>query len=133
MIRGVHGLLFSSDAEATRAFIRDKLKLPFTDTGGGWLIFNVREGDLGVHPIDESGDPSAGTHQVSLVCDDIHGTVAELRSRGVTLDREVREQAWGFETVFSMPGGIQVQLYEPKYRKASSAGARRRSRRGRRP
>lgn len=62
MIRGVHGLLFSSDAEATRAFIRDKLRLPFTDTGGGWLIFDFREGDLGVHPIDESGEPAAGTH-----------------------------------------------------------------------
>ncbi len=128
MIRGVHVLLFSSDAEATRAFIRDKLKLPFTDTGGGWLIFDFREGDLGVHPIDESGDPPAGTHQVSLYCDDLRGTVAELQSRGVTFDREIREQTWGFETVFTMPGGVKVQVYEPKYRKASGTGPRTRPR-----
>ncbi len=130
MIRGVHGLLFSSDADATRAFIRDKLKLRFSDTGGGWLIFDLREGDLGVHPIDESGDPPAGTHQISLYCDDIRGTVAELQSRGVKFDREIREQTWGFETLFTMPGGVQVQLYEPKYRKASAAHAPSRARRG---
>lgn len=94
MIRGVHGLLFSSDADATRAFIRDKLRLPFTDTGGGWLIFDLREGDLGVHSIDESGDPPAGAHQLSLYCDDIRGTVAELKTRGVAFDREIREQQW---------------------------------------
>ncbi len=130
MIRGVHGLLFSSDAEATRVFIRDKLRLPYTDTGGGWLIFDVREGDLGVHPVDESGEPPAGTHQLSLFCDDIRGTVADLQSRGVTFDRKIREQEWGFETVFHIPGGVEVQLYEPKYRKSSAAGARPRSRRG---
>ncbi len=129
MIRGVHGLLFSSDAEATRVFIRDKLRLPYTDTGGGWLIFDCQEGDLGVHPIDESGEPPAGTHQLSLFCDDIRGTVAELQSRGLRFDRKIREQEWGFETVFTMPGGVKVQLYEPKYRKASAGGARPRSRR----
>lgn len=132
MIRGVHGLLFSSDAEATRAFIRDKLRLPFTDTGGGWLIFDFREGDLGVHPIDESGEPAAGTHQLSLYCDDIRGTVAELKTRGVRFDRKIREQEWGFETVFNLPGGVKVQLFEPKYRKASAARARARPRRVRR-
>ncbi len=132
MIRGVHGLLFSSDAEATRAFIRDKLRLPFTDTGGGWLIFDFREGDLGVHPIDESGEPAAGTHQLSLYCDDIRGTVAELKTRGVRFDRKIREQEWGFETVFNLPGGVKVQLFEPKYRKASAARARPRPRRVRR-
>lgn len=128
----MHGLLFSSDAEATRVFIRDKLRLPFTDTGGGWLIFDLREGDLGVHPIDEAGEPPAGTHEISLYCDDIRGTVAELQTRGVTFDREIREQAWGFETAFSIPGGVQMQLFEPKYRKASAARTRPRSRPGRR-
>ena len=120
MIRGLHGLFYSSDEEATRAFIRDKLKLPYSDTGEGWLIFDLPEADVGVHPIEESGRPPSGTHNVSFYCDDIHGTVAELQARGVQFDREVEDQGFGFVTYFTMPGDVQVQLYEPKYEKNPS-------------
>ncbi|MFQ5552327.1 MAG: VOC family protein [Thermoplasmata archaeon] len=120
MIRGLHGLFYSSDPEATRAFIRDKLNLPYSDTGEGWLIFDLPEGDVGIHPLHESGGPPAGTHSVSFYCDDIHGTVAELKERGVPFDQEVEDHGFGFVTYFTMPGGVRVQLYEPKYEKSSS-------------
>jgi predicted enzyme related to lactoylglutathione lyase len=119
MIRGLHGLFYSSDAEATRAFLRDALKLPFTDVGGGWLIFDLPESDLGVHPIDDSGGPPPNTHNVSFYCDDIHATVADLRSRGVAFKAEPADHGYGYVTHFTMPGGIEVQLYEPKYQKAA--------------
>lgn len=126
MIRGLHGLFYSSEPEAMRAFIRDKLKLPYMDTGDGWLIFDLPEGDVGVHPIDENGQPPSGTHDVSFYCDDIQGTVAELRSRGVQFDEEVADHGYGFVTYFTMPGNVKVQLYEPKYRKrAAKRGAKR--------
>lgn len=120
MIRGLHGLFYSSDAEAMRAFIRDKLKLPYSDTGDGWLIFDLPEADIGVHPIDESGRPPSGTHNVSFYCDDIHGTVAELQARGVQFDQDVEDHGFGLVTYFTMPGDVQVQLYEPKYEKRPS-------------
>ena len=120
MIRGLHGLFYSSDVEATRAFIRDKLKLPYSDTGDGWLIFDLPEADIGVHPVDESGRPPSGTHNVSFYCNDIHGTVAELQARGVQFDQEVEDHGFGFVTFFTMPGDVQVQLYEPKYEKSPS-------------
>ena len=41
MIKGVHTMFYSSDPEATRAFLRDKLRFPHTDVGGGWLIFDL--------------------------------------------------------------------------------------------
>lgn len=120
MIRGIHGLFYSSESEATRAFIRDKLQLPHTDVGEGWLIFDLSEGDVGVHPIDEGGEPKAGMHDVSFYCDDITATVAELRARGVHFTSEIADHGYGFVTYFTMPGGVQVQLYEPKYRKRGS-------------
>ena len=120
MIRGLHGLFYTSDAAAMRAFMRDKLKLPYTDVGDGWLIFDLPEGDIGVHPIDESGQPPSGTHDVSFYCDDIHGTVAELRARGVHFDEDVADHGYGFVTYFTMPGGVKVQLHEPKYQKRAS-------------
>lgn len=115
MIRGIHGLFYSSEPEAMRAFIRDKLKLPYTDTGGGWLIFDLPEGDIGVHPISDSGEPASGTHDVSFYCDDIKATVKDLRSRGVRFDDEVTDAGFGFVTTFTMPGSVKVLLYEPKY------------------
>jgi hypothetical protein len=120
MIRGMHGLFYSSEPKALREFMRDKLKLPYSDIGDGWLIFDLPEADIGVHPTDESGKPQSGTHDVSFYCDDIKGTVAELRGRGVRFDQPVEDHGYGFVTYFTMPGGVSVQLYEPKYRKRAS-------------
>jgi predicted enzyme related to lactoylglutathione lyase len=119
MIRGLHGLFYSSDADATRAFMRDKLKLPYSDVGGGWLIFDLPEGDVGVHPTDD-GEPEAGTHDVSFYCDDIKRTVADLERRGVRFEMKVADHGYGFVTYFTMPGGVRVQLYEPKYQKRAT-------------
>jgi predicted enzyme related to lactoylglutathione lyase len=115
-IKGLHGLLYSSDPEATRAFFRDKMKLPHSDIGDGWLIFDFPEGDLGVHPIGE-GEPPVNTHDVSFYCDDIAGTVAALRANGVEFKQEPADHGYGYVTYFTAPGGIEVQLYEPKYKK----------------
>jgi len=119
MIRGLHGLFYSSDADATRAFMRDALKLPFTDVGQGWLIFDLPEGDIGVHPT--GGEPAANTHDVSFYCDDIAGTVTDLRKRGVEFKHDPQDHGYGYVTYFTMPGGVEVQLYEPKYAKKRAA------------
>jgi hypothetical protein len=118
MIRGLHGLLYSSDESATRAFFRDQLQLPTNDIGGGWLIFDLPEADLGVHPVDtEDGGGTAGTHDVSFYCDDIQGTVAELQGRGVVFKGDIHDHGYGYVTYIDVPGGIVLQLYEPKYQK----------------
>jgi hypothetical protein len=116
MIRGMHGMLYSSDAAATRAFFREQLKLHTNDIGHGWLIFDLPEADLGVHPADDDGG-NAGTHDLSFYCDDIQGTVAELRERGVKFKGEVEDRGWGLVTNIDVPGGLTLMLYEPRYRK----------------
>jgi predicted enzyme related to lactoylglutathione lyase len=118
MIRGIHGLLYSSDPEATRRFFREAVRLPGNDVGEGWWIFDFPEGDLGVHPVEDASD--AGTHDVSFYCDDIEGTVADLRGRGVEFTSPVEDHGYGLVTHFTAPGGIRIQLYQPRYRKASS-------------
>jgi len=116
MIRGVHGLLYSSKPEETRAFIRDKLQLPFTDIHDGWLIFDLEEGDLGVHPT-EGNDSLSGKHDISFFTDDVEATAVELKVRGVELDQDITDEGYGLVTYFTMPGGIRVQLYQPHYKK----------------
>ena len=118
MIRGIHGLFYSSDPDATRAFFKDKVKLPGSDIGEGWWIFDFDEGDLGVHPVDAGG--TAGGHDISFYCDDINGTVADLKSRGVSFTQDIADHGYGLVTYFTAPGGITVQLYEPRYTKGGS-------------
>jgi catechol 2,3-dioxygenase-like lactoylglutathione lyase family enzyme len=118
MIRGVHAMFYTSQAEALRAFFRDKLGFPYTDVGGGWLIFDVPEADLGCHPSDDRDGATSGTHAISFYCDDIHHTVAELKSKGVEFTGDVVDEGYGLVTHFKVPGGFAVQLYEPKYQRA---------------
>jgi catechol 2,3-dioxygenase-like lactoylglutathione lyase family enzyme len=117
MIKGVHTMFYSSDAEGLRAFIRDKLGFSATDVGDGWLIFNLPEADMGCHPSnDEDGAPS-GTQDISFYCDDIEQTVNELESKGVKFKGPVEDHGYGLVTYFQMPGDFWVQLYQPRYQK----------------
>lgn len=117
MIRGVHAMFYTSEAEALRAFIKDKLGLPYTDVGEGWLIFDLPEADLGCHPADEPDGEPSGTHYVSFYCDDIEQTVTELRGRGVEFVDAISDQGYGLAIHFVMPGGVKVELYQPHYQK----------------
>jgi len=105
-------LFYTPEPEELRAFIRDKLGFSYTDIGGGWLIFDMPESDLGCHP---SKTPS---HSLSFYCDDLKQTVKELKSRGVEFTSGTSKQSWGSLTHFKMPGGLVVELYEPRYKKA---------------
>ena len=114
MIRGMHAMFYSSQAEALRAFLKDKLGLVGTDVGGGWLIFDAPEADLGVHPT-EGGDGASGSSDISFYCDDIAQTVGELRARGVEFTQEIEDHGYGLVTFFKVPGNFKIQLYQPKY------------------
>ena len=114
MIRGMHAMFYSSQAEALRSFLKDKLGLAATDVGGGWLIFDAPEADLGVHPTEES-EAASGTADISFYCDDIVTTVRELRARGVEFTQEAEDHGYGLVTFFKVPGDFKVQLYQPKY------------------
>jgi catechol 2,3-dioxygenase-like lactoylglutathione lyase family enzyme len=116
MIKGMHAMFYSSEAEALRAFLRDKLGMGATDVGEGWLIFDAPEADLGVHPT-EGKDPPSGTADISFYCDDIAATVSEMKSRGVEFVHDVEDHGYGLVTHFKVPGGFKIQLYQPRYSK----------------
>jgi catechol 2,3-dioxygenase-like lactoylglutathione lyase family enzyme len=119
MIKGVHTMFYSSKPEEFRAFIRDKLDFPYTDVHDGWLIFDLPEADMGCHPADPAEGSPSGMHDISFYCDDIHRTVAELKTRGVEFTDDVVDAGYGLVTHFKMPGDVIVQLYQPRYVKNS--------------
>src|SRR6266498_3889347 len=117
MIRGVHTMFYSSQPEELRAFLRDKLRFPFTDVRDGWLIFDLPEADMGCHPAEDADGGRTGTHNISFYCDDIEKTVAELKGKGVEFTGPVEDHGYGLVTHFKVPGGFALQLYQPRYSK----------------
>ncbi|HSV39354.1 MAG TPA: VOC family protein, partial [Nocardioidaceae bacterium] len=99
MITALHALVYADDPEQARAFFRDVLGWPNVDTGGGWLIFKTGPSELGVHPTD--GSPQK--HEISLVCDDLEATMAELTAKGAVFTREARDDGWGITTDLQVP------------------------------
>jgi hypothetical protein len=50
MINGAHAILYSDDADATRAVLAKVLGTRSVDAGGGWLIFALPPAEIAVHP-----------------------------------------------------------------------------------
>jgi predicted enzyme related to lactoylglutathione lyase len=110
MITGVHAVLFTTDADADRAFFRDVLEFPSVDAGGGWLIFGLPPAELAAHSADENG-----RHELYLMCDDVNATVAELSARGADIPGPVMDEGFGLVTAIRLPGGGELGLYQPQH------------------
>jgi hypothetical protein len=109
MITGAHAILYSANAEADRAFLRDTLGFPHVDAGHGWLIFALPPSEVAVHPSEDNG-----AHELYLTCDNLKATIKALKAKGVACG-EATEQRWGTLTHIHLPGGGQLGLYQPKH------------------
>ncbi len=118
MITGYHSLIYSSDPEATRSFLGDVLGWKHIDAGGGWLIFKTPPSEVGVHPtsdIDDGNDATLPQHQLTLMCDDLAATIAELAAKGIATEGEPQDQGFGITVTISVPGAGWMMLYEPRH------------------
>jgi catechol 2,3-dioxygenase-like lactoylglutathione lyase family enzyme len=117
MIIGAHILLYSKDAEADRAFLRDVLGFPSVDAGHGWLIFALPPSEVAVHPVggepgEAAGRPGEIGASFYLMCDDLAAFTRTLEAKGVTCAANHREP-WGIVTTIRMPSGGELGLYQP--------------------
>ena len=126
MINGAHFLLYSVDADADRAFIRDVLDFRSVDVGGGWLIFGLPPAEMAVHPADGTftqrhGDQTMLGVVLYLMCDDVTAEVKGLEGRGVRCSK-IEDAGWGIRTTIRLPSGGDIGLYQPKHATALDLG-----------
>jgi hypothetical protein len=118
MINGAHSIIYSNNPESDRAFLRDIMKLPSVDVGGGWLIFGLPPAEIAVHPSD-----SNGVHEVYFMCDDVAAFIAEMQTHGVTCG-PVQNQGWGLLTDVTLPGGGKLGVYQPRHARPPAMGVK---------
>jgi hypothetical protein len=109
MIFGAHIIVYSKNAEADRAFLRDVLGFSSVDAGHGWLISALPPAEVAVHP-----DEQNGKHELYFMCHDVKAEIAALTAKGVACS-EVHEERWGSLTHIQLPGGGKIGLYQPKH------------------
>jgi hypothetical protein len=114
MIIGAHTIIFSTNPEADRGFLRDVLRLPNVDAGDGWLIFKSPPAEIAVHP-NERND----LHRLYLMCDDIDAFIAEMQLHNI-LCEEIVEAEWGLLTNITLPGGGMLGVYQPRHARPTS-------------
>ena len=85
------------------------------NAGEGWLIFALPPAELGVHPGEGPAFDSGARHQLSLMCDDIEATVADLRAKGLDIPGEPKDEGYGITTTIVLPGGLDLMLYQPRH------------------
>jgi catechol 2,3-dioxygenase-like lactoylglutathione lyase family enzyme len=110
MITGAHVIIYTQDADADRAFIRDTLGFGGVDAGGGWLIFKLPPAEVAVHPTD-----GPASHELYLMCDDLEGLLAELAAKGVEVSSPAADQGWGVLASVKLPSGADLAVYEPRH------------------
>ena len=123
MITGAHAIVYSADADADRAFLRDILRLTGVDVGGGWLIFALPPSEVAVHPAEGNDG-----HALYFLCDDVAEFVAAMQAKGVACS-PVRDLRWGLLTEITLPGGGKLGVYEPRHARPPAARAGKPSRR----
>ena len=101
--------MYTSEPEALRKVFADVFGFDHVDAGDGWLIFRLPPAEMGVHPSD------GPAHQVSMMCDDLEATIADLRERGIDFKGDAEDQGFGIVAIMVLPGGVEMQLYEPRH------------------
>ena len=109
MITGAHSIIYSTNAEADRAFLRDVLKLTNVDVGEGWLIFGLPPAEVAIHPSQKND-----VHEFYFMCDDIEAFIAEMNKRDIPC-RPVQDQGYGLFTELTLPGGGKLGIYQPRH------------------
>lgn len=117
MVNGMHALIYTTKPDEMRAFFTDVLRFQHVDAGRGWLIFALPPSEIALHPTDAGKEH----HELSLMCDDIEATVADLRARGVEFNGDTIDHGWGIAAQMALPDGTEMMLYQPRHARAHAA------------
>ncbi len=117
MLIGAHAVIYSTNPDADRAFLRDVIKLTNVDAGGGYVIFGLPPSEVAVHQHDKND-----VHEFYLMCADVEALIEELKGHNVVCG-PVQDEGWGLLTRVMLPGGGKLGIYQPRHPRPEEAGS----------
>ena len=83
-----------------------------------WKIGTIAS-ELGVHPTHQTHEgvtyDNPRQHTISLMCDDLVATMADLEAKGARFTGQVEQEDYGFTVMLNVPGADEIMLYEPRH------------------
>src|SRR5256885_6065216 len=111
MINGAHVIVYSKDAEADKAFIKNVLKFKYVDVHKGWLIFKLPPSEVAVHPSDEKD-----MHGFFLMTGDFDSEIAAPEKPPPRCEKPPNKP-WGGRPPSKFPGAGSSGLFQPPPRR----------------
>jgi hypothetical protein len=127
MITGAHSIIYSTNPDADRAFLRDVLKLTHVDAGEGWLIFGLPPSEVAVHPSAKND-----VHEFYLLCDDVRAFIETMKKHNIACG-PVHDRGWGLLSQVTLPAGGKLSIYQPRHARPKQPSARQAPKRSTKP
>jgi predicted enzyme related to lactoylglutathione lyase len=110
-------MLVSKDLERSRDFYRDIVGLTLgSDAVPHWVDFDLGNGALlGIHPESDQLSVTPGSASNGFAVDDIDAFISSVKSRGVTVVQDPKDEPFGRLALMLDPDGYTVQMYTPKH------------------
>lgn len=122
-IIGVGGVFFQcKDPAALMNWYRDMLGLEINDYGGADFLHaasgaafpqGARTIFSGFKDDTEYFQPSTKPFMINLMVDDMDGMLAQLKEKGVALEGEPQDHAYGRFAWVMDPNGLKIELWQP--------------------
>lgn len=74
-------------------------------------------------PAEDQGAQVGSTgqhHEITLMCDDIERTMAEIEAKGGQFSTPVTDSGFGLTTMLRVPGAGEIMIYQPTLPQAHS-------------
>ncbi|WP_072804492.1 VOC family protein [Rhodococcoides yunnanense] len=106
-------ILRPADYDRTLAFYRDALGLAIAREYGAGTVFFAGQSLIEIAAHGGSAEPGSFHGALWLQVRDIESVTAELRERGVAIERDAKQESWGLiEMWLRDPDGVPIVLVE---------------------
>lgn len=113
-------ILAVKDIDKSITFYHELIGLPIKKQRRSWVDLGTTGALLSLHPAsltaEHIGSSIDNGITVGFLVGDVQSSVDELRSKGVTIYREIVERDAGKNAVIQDPDGYLISLFEPIFR-----------------
>ncbi|MDH3203293.1 MAG: VOC family protein [Nitrosopumilus sp.] len=116
-------ILAVKDIDKSISFYHELIGLPIKNQRRSWVDLGTSGALLSLHPAsltaEHIGSSIDNGITVGFLVGDVQSSVDELRSKGVTIYRDIVERDAGKNAVILDPDGYLISLFEPIFRDKS--------------